>query len=168
MSGVEAVGDRVSSNIQIVGVKETIAALRAFEPDLAKAMNKQIRQILTQVRSAAQAKYSAGRWTIRVNQSKILGQISAAGGSVSPAGWGASPGGVRAGIFEFLGTNYSGRRPQVLGAIASLNARYGTPGRFLWSAWDQVGKDVLSQIARVVAAAEQELQARLDAAGEGY
>ena len=155
------------TNVQILGVKATVTALRAFEPEVLKGMNKQIRASMTRVRDGAKAKYPGGSWSVRVNQSKILGQVVTSGGKATGS-WGTSPGGVRAAVFEFLGTSYGGKRPQVVNAIRSLNARYGRPGRFLWASWEQHGPAVLADIERSVRTAESELQARLDAAGEGY
>jgi hypothetical protein len=52
--------------------------------------------------------------------------------------------------------------------IDSLTARYGTPGRFLWAAWDDTSDMVLDSIRMVVKNAERKLQTHLDAAGETY
>lgn len=157
------------TNVQIIGVKETVNALKAFEPDLLKRMNKEIRDSLGKVRDRAKGKYPGGSWSININNKKILGSIaaSARGGLVANS-WGKSAPGTKAAIFEFVGSRYSGNDPQVTGLISSLTRRYGQPGRFLWSAWDELGSGVLSDIEQAVRRAERDLQANLDAAGERY
>jgi hypothetical protein len=157
-----------ASNIRIDGVRQTIAALKAFTPDVEKVLGDQIRDALGATQEAAQNRYPRGSWVIGRNRKKLLGYIAARAGGKRAASWGDSAPGIRAGIFEFLGSTYGGSRPQVLGAIASLNARYGQPGRFLWSAWDESGQRVLDQIRVAVQEAEKKLQATLDAEGEAY
>lgn len=157
------------TNVRIDGVKQTVAALKAFEPDLLKAMNKGIRQALAPIRARAKGIYPGGQWSINLNTKKILGSVSAAaGGGLNPQSWGGSAPGTKAAIFEFIGSRYSGKRPQVLGLIESLERRYGAPGRFLWAAWDESGDQALQDIEAAVKAAERDLQANLDAAGERY
>lgn len=164
--------ERVGTNVQINGVKQTVAALKAFEPDLLKGMNAEIKDSLKQVQEGAKSRYPKGAWSLRLNQRKILGTIIATGGGRGVNGrsgtWEALPGGVRAAIFEFAGKNQSGKTPQAQGLIKHLNDRYGSPGRFLWDSWDQKGGWVLDQIEAAVKKAERDLQASLDAAGEGY
>lgn len=159
-----------NTNVQIIGVKQTITALRAFEPDLLKAMNKEIRESLKPVRDRAKGKYPNGAWSININQKKILGSIAAASGGVGglQKTWGESAPGIKAAIFEFAGSTQEGRTPQAAGLIKALTARYGQPGRFLWSAWDELGSGVLSNIEGSVRRAERDLQASLDSVGEGY
>lgn len=158
------------TNIQIIGVKKTIKALGEFEPELKKRMNSEIRKALTQTRNVAKGKYPGGAWSININNKKLLGSIAATAGGGT---WGTkslselAPG-TRAAILEFIGTKYSGNRPQVVGLINTMNARYGSPGRFLWAAWEQTGDTVLKDIESAVLSAERDLQASLDAAGEGY
>lgn len=153
--------------IGVTGIKQTIAALKAFEPELLKSLNKEIRQSMNIVRRAAMAKYPQGGWVVRVNNKKLLGSVGASGGKVAGR-WGDSSPGVKAAIFEFAGSRTAGATPQAQGLIKTLNARYGSPGRFLWSAWDEVGDQVLLNIRDAVQRAERDLQASLDSAGEGY
>lgn len=161
-------GERIGSNIEIDGVKETIDALKAFEPEIRKVLNKQIRQALKTVETTAQSLYPKGAWSITINNKRILGSIAARSGGSLGRSWGESSPGIRASIFEFAGKVQPGKTPQAQAMIRSLNDRYGTPGRFLWGAWDNVGEHVLDQIKTAVQNAERELQASLDAAGETY
>lgn len=162
--------ERQGTNIKIEGVKATIKALKEFEPDLQKAMNKEIRSALTMVREGAKSRYPKGAWSLRLNTKNILGTVIATGGGSNWDGknWSDIAPGVRAAIFEFAGSVQGGRTPQARGLIDSLNRRYGTPGRFLWASWDANGRDVLDKIEAAVRSAERDLQANLDSAGEGY
>jgi hypothetical protein len=158
--------DGTSANIRVDGVKATVNALKTFEPELHKALNKSIRKSLNVVKARAQGKYPEGQWAVQLTTKRLLGSIYARGGSVTGR-WGESAGGVKASIFEFVGSRTMGDTPQAKGLIKSLTTRYGQPGRFLWAAWDEVGDTALEQIRVAVKTAESELQARLDARGEG-
>lgn len=160
---------RAGSNVRIDGVKQTIAALRAFTPEVERVLDEQIKDSLRATEAAARAWYPRGSWVVGRSKKKMLGYVAArAGGGSSKKSWGTGPPGRRAAIFEFIGTGYAGDRPQVLGLIKSLQGRYGSPGRFLWAAWDATGSDVLERIEESVLGAERVLQAHLDAAGEVY
>jgi len=72
-------------------------------------------------------------------------------------------------ILEFFGHNQPGRTKRARSCTATLNSRYGGPGRFLWSAWDSVGgKSVVPRIEAAVHNAETQLQRALDAGGVSY
>jgi len=160
---------RNAANIRIDGVRETVAALKAFTPEVEAQLDYEIKEALERVHTATQANYPKGAWVVGRSRKRLLGYIAArAGGGKSTKSWGKGPAGRRAAIFEFIGSQYAGTRPQVLGLIASLNERYGQPGRFLWAAWEQIGARVLEDIEAAVKGAEAALQAQLDAAGETY
>jgi hypothetical protein len=161
---------RQNTNVQIIGVKETMIALKEFEPALRKKLNKEIRSSLDKVKTRAQTKYPKGDWKVKVTQKNLLGQVvaTAGGGNASDQRWGDAPPGIRAAIFEFAGSTTTGATPQAKGLIESLTRRYGQPGRFLWSAWDEVGKSVLTEIEQAVKSAERDLQTKLDQAGERF
>lgn len=148
--------------IGIIGVKKTLAILNEVDPEVRKALNATIKEALQPVRERAKAKYSKGSWVVRLNNKKILGQIAAGGGRYVSSSWSKSAPGVRAAIFEFAGSTTSGKTPQAAGLIKSLNSRYGSPGRFMWSAWDEVGDNALKEINTMIREAERNLQARLD------
>lgn len=164
-------GDQ-GSNIQITGVKQTIAALEAFDPEMKKALDKTIKSALAVVRAGAQAKFPDGAWTIGVTKKKLLGYVAARSGG---GGWGPpwkkvsdlAPG-TKAAVFEFIGSRSRGATPQARRLIESITARYGQPGRFLWSSWDEHGQQALEDIKYEVLKAERDLQRMLDAAGEGF
>lgn len=162
-------GKGASSNIRVENVKETITALAAFEPEIHKRLNVQIRKAMGRIKTRAQGKYPAGAWQVQLNKKRILGSIrTTPGSSLDATRWGEAAPGVRAAIFEFAGSRSAGATPQARGLIKSLNARYGQPGRFLWAAWDEQGNAVLEEIRASVKSAERELQSRLDSRGESY
>lgn len=160
--------NRVGTNIQITGVKETVAALKAFQPEIAKRLNSEIRKSVGKVKARALSRYPSGSYSLTLNNRKILGSVTASAGGDRSKRWGDSSGGIRAAIFEFAGKNQPGKTPQAQGLIKHLNEKYGQPGRFLWAAWDDVGRGVLRDIESSVKAAERDLQASLDSAGEGF
>lgn len=160
--------DRVGSSMEITGVRSTVNGLRAFAPDIEQAMDKEIKAALGRTKAVAGMYYPGGKWTVGRSKKKLVGYISATAGGTRGKTWGESAGGIRAAIFEFAGTNQSGKTPQAKGLIAHLNSKYGSPGRFLWRAWDETGVDVLHDIAVSVKKAEKELQARLDSEGTAY
>jgi hypothetical protein len=155
------------SNIRIDGVRETINALRDFEPQLKKVLDTEIKQALQATREAAKARYPRGSWIVGLSRKKLLGFITTGKGQKA-ARWGDSAPGIRAAIFEFAGRPGPGKTPQAKGMIASLTRRYGEPGRFLWDAWDSKGEAALSDIKGAVEKAERDLQARLDMKGVSY
>lgn len=166
---VQFTGSRAGTSIEVKGVGETIRALKAFEPEIHKALNKTIRSALNEVKAGAQARYPKGAWTVRINQKNMLGTIRTAPGSSADAkSFGEAAPGVRAAVFEFAGKYQDGKTPQAKAMIASLNARYGSPGRFLWDSWDANASYVVDNIREAVLNAESRLQANLDAAGESY
>lgn len=158
--------DRTGTSIDVLGVKKTIRALKAFAPEVEKRLNNEIRKSLRRTRDRALSKYPKGAYTVQVNAKKILGTVLATPGGTRAKRWGDSAPGIKAAVFEFAGSRQRGETPQARRMIESLNARYGQPGRFLWSAWDETGKDVLSDIKTALKRAERDLQATLDASGE--
>lgn len=156
-------------HIDVIGVRATVRALKAFAPDVSRRLVKEIRQSLNIIKARAQGKYPLGMWNVRVNNKNMLGTVVAASGGGAPAGrWSDASPGVRAAVFEFAGSTTNGASPQAQGMIEALTRRYGTPGRFLWAAWDEAGKQVLAEIEASVKAAERDLQASLDSAGESF
>jgi hypothetical protein len=156
------------NTIEVKGVRETINALKAFEPDVKKSMDKVIRSALNEVKAGAQSRYPKGDWVVRINTKNLLGTIAARAGGTRGRSWGDSSPGIRAAIFEFAGSASQGATPQARAMIDSLNRRYGSPGRFLWDSWDANGERAVDTIRDAVLMAEARLQASLDAAGEAF
>lgn len=154
-------------DLRIGGVKATITALRNLAPDVKREMDKEIRSVMTTIKAGAESRYPGGAWSVKLNAKRLFGSVEAvAGGERDPNSWAKSGPGVKAAIFEFAGKYQPGATPQAKAMIDSLNARYGSPGRFLWDSWDDNKVRALGQIKAAVVRAERELQTRLDAAGD--
>lgn len=156
----------MATRVEVTGVRAVVQALGDFDPETKKALRKVIYDALKVTSTAAKAEYPEGRWKVSVfgktgGGMMALGSIGAAGG-VRRNPWNTSDGGVRASIFEFAGSQSSSDRPQVKNMIASLNSRYGSPGRFLWDAWDSKGNRKLQEVEVAFREAERKLQAIME------
>ena len=153
--------------IKITGVGQTMTALKAFEPEVYKVLRKGIRTKLRSVGRGASGRYG-GKYKVSIRDAGRRPGASVEGVmGPQPKGrndW-SSPQ-TRAVIFEFA---QNATRPGTRAAIQSFQTRFGSPGRFLWEEWDsQGGKRISEEIAGDIREAEKVLQAKLDAAGEGY
>lgn len=70
-----------------------------------------------------------------------------------------------AAILEFAGSASRGLTPQGMSLIETLDARYGTPGRFIWASWDASSRAVESAVEAAVKDTGANAQAKLNAAG---
>ena len=71
-----------------------------------------------------------------------------------------------AAIFEFANAVRDAQPqniPRTRSLIATLNARYGGPGRFLWQTWDEEGLAAMAEVNAEIHAVESEYTARLRA-----
>lgn len=163
-------GNSLDLEFQIGGYREVLDAIRATQPDIKKEMDKEIRKNLNKIRDRAKSKYPKGEYVSRINKKSLFGSVGPKPGGVrwEKQALDELPSGVRAAVLEFIGSKYSGERPQVKGLIDSLNNRYGQPGRFLWQSVDEVGDEALAGIRSAVLRAEGQLQAKIDAAGDQY
>jgi len=154
------------AGIRITGIKQTMAALKAFEPDVYKALRKTIRTRIQSVGRGASGRYGGKyRVSIRDAGKNPGGSITAVAGPRSGQNDWSSPA-TRAVIFEFA---QNASRPGMWAAIQSFESRFGKPGRFLWAEWDaQGGERISDEAAAEIRDAERILQAKLDAAGEAY
>lgn len=114
----------------------TLAVLKEFAPDLVKELNDEIRAAMKEVAATASMRFPTGpgRWGdghgkdgFRVKKSKAKIGYSAINSVKSAV------------ITEFAGkVNPGGLKPRGASLIRTLNAEYGSPGRFLWSTWDDL------------------------------
>jgi hypothetical protein len=153
-------------DVRIGGIKQTITALRNLAPDVKREMDREIRQVMGTIKAGAESRYPEGSWEIKLNRRRLFGSVEATAGGERADTWRESGPGVKAAVFEFAGKYQPGRTPQAKAMIDSLNARYGSPGRFLWDSWDANKTRALAQIRDAVLRAERELQTRLDSAGD--
>jgi len=157
-------GRGLSSEIRVEGLDSTLAALRAFQPDVLKAMNERIRAALTRVMRRAD---SSGPEQVK-------------GGYVIRSSSRGKRAGMRivaqsrdAAIFEFAGTRGLSRMggpitPQGAAMVRWLDRDFGKPGRILWAAWDREEAATLREVKDAIHDAERQLQRHLDATGVGY
>lgn len=153
-------------DLRVAGVKATITALRNLAPDVKREMDREIRSVMSTVKAGAESRYPGGAWSVKLNAKRLFGSVEAISGGERGDTWRDSGPGVKASVFEFAGKYQPGKTPQAKAMIDSLNARYGSPGRFLWDSWDDNKTRALAQIKDAVLRAERELQTRLDTAGD--
>lgn len=156
------------------GITETRALLRRFEPDLLKRLDRRVGIVARDLKSGAQANFeetgaSGTAYRIRT-RSRVGGvpgfskAVEAAGGSVGAREHWSSEPGVLAAIFE-AAKGVRDSLPQNVqrtkSLIATLNSRYGSPGRFLWPAWRDMSAASLTSIATEIKDVEAEYTARM-------
>lgn len=146
--------------LQIDGVTNTVRALRTLAPDISKRMLKELRQAGNRIARGAQSKFaeaegpsaSKGDYAVRMRTRRQKG--SEARFSV-----GVYAKSKNAAIFELAAAS---KTPQGAAMVSWLDS-YGSPGRFLWDTWDEIGGEVQDAMRMSIARAESELQARIDA-----
>ena len=97
----------------------------------------------------------------------IGAEVVAIGSAPGDSGSEWSQEGRLSAILEFYG-KVGAKSDQARTCTATLNSRYGTPGRFLWSSWDEQKGSSVPRIEAAVREAEKQLQATLDAQGVSY
>ena len=125
--------------VEIKGLTETLSAMRKFEPDLAKNLNKEVRAALTPVQKKAQGYFpneiaGLSNWMLKTKGRKINSQTSAF------AAVGHFPRYNRAiaarGIKIFLGRTKPNSRGFVthyrISNLTAAGAIYETAGRKKW------------------------------------
>lgn len=154
-----------SSEIRISGLAETLTALKGFEPEVYKALNKSLRAPLKNLASTASARYGGTyKVKLRTTGKSVGGSVTAVMGPQKSRNDWTSPA-SKALVMEFA---KNGKTPQARGMIDFFQSYFGSPGRFLWNTWDSMSNSVQTDIAESIKQAEAELQRRLDSAGEGY
>lgn len=160
-----------SYEVNIEDVAATRYLLKQFGPDLLKKLDRELTQVARMLKSTAQSNLSrtgvsGSAYMIRTTNraGSFTKGVTTAPGSV-PRGerWSTKPG-VLAAVFEFA-QNVRTSKPQNIARtkamLATVTARYGKPGRFLWDAWDSMSSGALARVHGAVATAEDELSGRL-------
>lgn len=163
-----------AAHVDVSDLAQTRALLKRLEPDLLKRLDQQLNAVARDLRSGAQSRFAqtgadGDAYVVR-SRNRVSGfskSVAARGGSVGAGEkWSTEPG-VLAAIFEFA-NGVRNAQPQNVARtqslIATLNARYGSPGRFLWSAWDAKSSTYMADVEAAIAAVEAEYSARLGAA----
>jgi hypothetical protein len=159
------------STVEVLGVNQTRTLLARFEPDLLKRMNADLDVITRKLREGAQRNFertgatgTAYRTRTRTRVAGFSKGVTTTPGSVARGEkWSSEPG-VLARVFE-LANGVRNAMPQnaqrVRSLIATLNARYGQPGRFLWQEWDEQKAESLAAVKLTVEQVEAEYTRRL-------
>jgi hypothetical protein len=147
------------------GLESVRKVLKAEDPRALRILNKNLRGVGAALATAASAKFpNGGSYVVRLLAKGLI--VSASGGSASGNDWHGAPRGVLTAILESYGSK-SANTVQSQSCRDTLNARYGTKGRFLNAAWRE-GRTGYRDLARVAAVeAERDLQTQLNAAGCG-
>ena len=153
------------------GITETRALLRRFEPDLLKRLDRRVGIVARDLKSGAQANFektgasgTAYRIRTRARPTGFSKAVTAAGGSVGAREHWSSDPGVLAAIFELANRvrdSLPENVPRTKSLIATLNSKYGQPGRLLWSAWDEQKGVALPAIVAEIKDVEAEYTARM-------
>jgi hypothetical protein len=137
--------------VQIDGVANTVRALRTLAPDLSRRMRAKLRAAGGRIARFADAKApdnAKGGYKVRI-RTKSRDRFAVSVLAISK----------NAAIFEFAA---NAKTAQGAALIARLS-KFGSPGRFLWDAWDALGGQVQDEMRMTIAEAERALQARIDA-----
>lgn len=141
--------------VNVIGLESTQRVLKAIDPQLVKAMDREIRgavnKIRTTSRSLAPARTGALRRGIVTRKGNARGRSSVA--------WQVRSNTKQGGILEFAAQGHT-KRGRAL--VATLNERYGAPGRFVWEAWDRDKSAVYTSMKATILTAEDVIQRRLD------
>ena len=149
---------------------ETRALLKRFDPDLLKRLDAVTQTAARRLKGGAESRFSAtgagGGYRIRTKRTVNVTStvVTTQRGSVSAGEkWSTAPG-VLASIFE-LANGVRDAKPQNVrrteSLIATLNARYGATGRFLWDAWDAQKTATMAEIGAGIKSVEDEYTARM-------
>jgi hypothetical protein len=162
-----------ASAVEIKGLTQTRGLMLKFEPDLLKRMDATLNAVARDLKGGAQANFAetgAGGNAYRIKTSnRVSGfskSVTTVPGNVGRGEkWSSEPG-VLAAIFE-TAKGVRDSQPQNVARtkslIATLTARYGAPGRFLWPAWRDRSAAAKATISAEITALESEYTARLGA-----
>lgn len=156
-------GRGFSAEIRIEGLEDTIGALRALEPDVLKALRSEIKEAIRDVGREASSAGPPGhslKYYVRdsIRGKRVGARLGADDRDTS--------------IFEFAGTRMRSRAggpitPQGAAMVRWLEG-FGSPGRFMWAAWDRRRSVFEAELKAAIGRAERTLQDRLDRAGEVF
>ena len=159
-----AEADRVEIIVDQDSLRHTQELLRLFAPKLLAQLRQQIAaegKVVTEAAGArlaalqqthgtyyGQPDNAAQRYVVRQTRNLVQLRNPARGAAIT----------------EFAGKkNPGGRTPRGASLIRTLEERYGKPGRILWQAFDEAAPAMLANVARLVAAAEAEVNAQMNA-----
>lgn len=182
--------DAYESRVVLNGYNEFKKLLKDFDPALRKAMDAEIRGFLTPVSQLAKTLVpqtvmrnwrkpkrprEGSRWGERGwDQSEVVKGIVVRQGGKRRFGtaestvWKIQNKSAAGAIYETAGKRSAGDGVAGQSFVAAITLRGGRASRLIWRAWDQSGgeKTITKNIIDVIGRYENELQARMDAAGK--
>lgn len=148
------------------GLAEFMKVLKAEQPKALATLRKHLRLVGEQLAADATMRFpNGGSYGVKINKRGVI--VGATGGGARSSGNDWSNRGVLTAVLESFGAKQPGSTPQAQSVTATLNSRYGTPGRFLNAAWKEGKSGYRKQAAIAAAEAERALQEHLNAAGCG-
>ena len=160
----------VDSSVTIVGIKETLRELQKVEPDTAKAIKAEFKQIVKPIVDAAKPQikelplsgfarnWKGGKilpWSQSAVAKSIIARFSNRKRGNSLAVFSVtmkSPAGT---IFDMAGRGSSNR------LAAALDSLYGKPSRLMWPTYERHADQVNENLARLVDKITDEANRRL-------
>lgn len=159
--------------------------MKAFDPELRRAMDKEIRETLKPIATDAKgrvpvspmtnwrkAKKPRGEWGDRLawDQSTVKKGIRVRQGgkrkkgSATFAAWRITNDSAAGAVFEVAGKKDAGGTLSRRAFIANLSLAGGQPSRLIWSSWDKVNgeKAVTENVRDIVRKYEAMFQAKID------
>ena len=168
--------------IELLGYKQFIKVLKDADPEVRKAMDKEIRSFLNPVSSLAKSYVPArvlsgwepdkeNKWKDKAwNASEVKAKIRVRQGgkrergSKSSSAWRIENMNAAGAIYELAGLKSQGKTPQGQTFVRMLQDRGGSPSRLIWRAWDEKGgKTVITRgVEGIIEHYQHELQRKLN------
>jgi hypothetical protein len=147
------------------GLANLKAVLKEEQPKVLRTLNKHLRGIGKDLADAAFVKTGGfGAYGVGLRKTGLIVMAAGGGARASRNDW--SDPGVLASILESFGAK-STTTARSAACKATLDARYGKPGRFLNAAWKDGSAGYRQRAYYAAAEAESSLQAHLTAKGCG-
>ncbi len=141
-------------------IERTRRLLRQLAPECLAAVDAKLKQAGGEVTGEANSRIATLAETHGTASPRSAGsyrtQVNAKGIRITTRARGAA-------IIEFAGKlNPTGKTERGRSLIATLNDRYGEPGRIIWAAWDERSEGTMAAIQEIVIEAEKALQAAIE------
>ena len=136
---------RFGAEVVIEGLDAVLNGLEEVDPKLRKKLDRDLRSVVDTVAETARRQVDSRT------------EETAKGYKVTH----------RAGVYKITNRTHSaailehaaiGHTPQGESLVATLNEKYGRPGRILWESWDIMAPWVTDRVRSIVEAAEFELE----------